>query len=652
MGMLHRSTPITLIGGAIAAITASSLAAGAAEGPATSLVSQSPPSRSNDLLGAKTPSHESGPDGATAGSPIPGNASTFFGGGTFLSVSSTTGWAFTPSVDVVVTELGMFDQFLDGLIDQHAVGIFEADGTLVVDTLVPDGAQALLRGDSRFVPISPVVLSAGQPYYIAANNNLNDQIVFGNGAVGYEPRLSFDGFLQCNTNILTDPCNILSGEAGNFGPNFRFEELADDLYTVAGCADGFIEISSFGEVLPIASKNDDGGDIVDLPFLFPFDGENHSQIGVSSNGYILVGGTGNLGEFSNAAIPSPTPPNGLIAPLWDDWAPDQAGGVFFAVFGDVGSREAIIQWTAVPHFSGAGSATFQAVLSEGSGKISFRYQDITIVSPTVGVEDMAGEFGVVVATPSDNTCVELMPTCYRQVPCASGFVDISGSGTLAPLASNADDSGDIVPLPFAFDFYGEIFNQIGIASNGYMSLGPDFDLGAFTNLELPDPAAPLNLIAPYWDDWSPNQGGTVVYQTVGAPGSREFIVQWTNVPHFSGSGTATFQAVLFEGTNEIAFRYGAISPNSPTIGLQNQDAVRSLQFGDPGSFACLRLMPTCSAPVASCTGDIDENGSVDFDDLLLVLSSFNSGTGGDANGDGVTDFDDLLLVLSNFGPCV
>jgi hypothetical protein len=55
-------------------------------------------------------------------------------------------------------------------------------------------------------------------------------------------------------------------------------------------------------------------------------------------------------------------------------------------------------------------------------------------------------------------------------------------------------------------------------------------------------------------------------------------------------------------------------------------------------------------PTAECPGDVDDDGDIDLDDLLLVLGFFGSGgSGGDADGDGDTDLDDLLLVLGGFG---
>lgn len=55
----------------------------------------------------------------------------------------------------------------------------------------------------------------------------------------------------------------------------------------------------------------------------------------------------------------------------------------------------------------------------------------------------------------------------------------------------------------------------------------------------------------------------------------------------------------------------------------------------------------------SCQGDIDLSGSVDFNDLLVILDEWGPcpDCPGDLNDDDAVDFDDLLIVLEAWGPC-
>jgi probable HAF family extracellular repeat protein len=56
---------------------------------------------------------------------------------------------------------------------------------------------------------------------------------------------------------------------------------------------------------------------------------------------------------------------------------------------------------------------------------------------------------------------------------------------------------------------------------------------------------------------------------------------------------------------------------------------------------------------ATCEGDVDGNGIVDFTDLLEVLATWGpcAGCPADIDGDDVVGFGDLLLLLSKWGPC-
>ena len=49
---------------------------------------------------------------------------------------------------------------------------------------------------------------------------------------------------------------------------------------------------------------------------------------------------------------------------------------------------------------------------------------------------------------------------------------------------------------------------------------------------------------------------------------------------------------------------------------------------------------------------LDGNGNVGFGDILEVLSNWGGGgPDGDANQDGIVDFQDLLAILGALGPC-
>jgi hypothetical protein len=55
--------------------------------------------------------------------------------------------------------------------------------------------------------------------------------------------------------------------------------------------------------------------------------------------------------------------------------------------------------------------------------------------------------------------------------------------------------------------------------------------------------------------------------------------------------------------------------------------------------------------IESCAGDLDGDGAVTVDDLLTLLSAFESDGDGDCDDDGDTDVNDLLILIGVWGPC-
>jgi hypothetical protein len=159
-----------------------------------------------------------------------------------------------------------------------------------------------------------------------------------------------------------------------------------------------------------------------------------------------------------------------------------------------------------------------------------------------------------------------------------GFLDISATGVAVPGISG-DDVAVSVLLPFSFTLFETSYGNIGISSNGLLTFGGTDS--TFTNNDL---SVGLASIAPFWDDMRTDAAGANVYtQTLGPVGSRQFVIQWEDLTFFSGgvdTDRLTFQAILFEGTNNIRFNYadlvsgtaGGNNGGSATVGIKDAGA--------------------------------------------------------------------------------
>ncbi|GMU20319.1 MAG: hypothetical protein AMXMBFR13_04160 [Phycisphaerae bacterium] len=155
------------------------------------------------------------------------------------------------------------------------------------------------------------------------------------------------------------------------------------------------------------------------------------------------------------------------------------------------------------------------------------------------------------------------------------FEDISTTGTRT--LYQTDDTTTSAPLGFTFNFYGTAYTTAHWSPNGLITF--DSATADYNNTTLlHGPALPA--VAVLWDDWtffSPGDGA--YYETKGSPGARRFILQWNIAYGYETSPeSVTFQAILFEGTNEILFQYADVDSGdfrsfgrSATVGVSSGD---------------------------------------------------------------------------------
>lgn len=194
------------------------------------------------------------------------------------------------------------------------------------------------------------------------------------------------------------------------------------------------------------------------------------------------------------------------------------------------------------------------------------------------------------------------------------FEDISTTGTALGLL----DDGEVnVTLPFMFDLDGQSSADVRIANNGGILFATTSGDLSFNNATL----VPQNpaLIAPFWDDIDDNTGD-VFWEVLGTAPDRRFIVQWNDRAHFNNVGSGTFQALLFEGSNEILFVYEDVifendqgnddfdNGGSATIGIASLNDIAQYSFNTPSlsGINAIRFMPILPPAEISCPDNIEE----------------------------------------------
>ncbi len=173
------------------------------------------------------------------------------------------------------------------------------------------------------------------------------------------------------------------------------------------------------------------------------------------------------------------------------------------------------------------------------------------------------------------------------------WVDISVIGTslaagdwTATGSYQADDEGFAsIALPFAFPFYGKLYNTLYIDANGQVGFTP-FGSPTFTGpVGIPDASYPNNRIDLFHADLDlgmvgPGGSGRVYYYHDIA--NQRFIVEYKDAGRYGGLGLAgTFEVILYANGDILAqYQSVLVSPIVPG-GIENRNGSAGLSYGGP-----------------------------------------------------------------------
>ncbi len=250
-----------------------------------------------------------------------------------------------------------------GTVSNSTTGAPLAGATL---TLSPGGQSAVTdaTGGYRFTGLSP------GSYQVTAS--------LGNGRC-VPPR--------------TVPVTVDGAEVANLVLDQRADRYG---YT---CVDAPAAFLPAANVLPLTG--DDAVGQVDLPFSFFWYGQTTDAVWADTNGMLTVTPHSVADGYAETALPDSAPPNGVIAPFWNDLVVDSYASIRTEVLGAAPNRRVVIEWRNV-HMYGYRSqrVSFQVILAE-NGDVTFNYADLYTGRPSelgslaaVGIEDQAGTTGI------------------------------------------------------------------------------------------------------------------------------------------------------------------------------------------------------------------------------------------------------------------
>lgn len=211
----------------------------------------------------------------------------------------------------------------------------------------------------------------------------------------------------------------------------------------------------------------------------------------------------------------------------------------------------------------------------GPGSSRLRIQNVS--APGVRVNNgfaASGTLAASVAPPVTSIAPGVGP--------AGGYLPLSIFG-ITPIGGMGDETLVNFNTP-SFTFGTEAYNRVGVTSNGYVVIGGggsgDLD---FVPQTFPDPAAPNNVLAPFWTDLDVSGGGGVRIAVLTDGVDSWLVVDWEGVPTFGTSDAQAFEIWIQTTAEGITYSYGQVTgsgaPDGLTVGAENRDGSSGVNLG-------------------------------------------------------------------------
>ncbi len=251
----------------------------------------------------------------------------------------------------------------------------------------------------------------------------------------------------------------------------------------------------------------------------------------------------------------------------------------------------ILPWEQVEETAVFGGQVGSVAYGSGLGINLKLYQDtILVYSVDQDLMVLPGDNSdPVPPTPYGYWAYDNYDTGYNSIP-NFYWVELSGND-LAQLHRLDDDDHVNVTLPFDFQYFGNVYNQATISSNGWISFSP-CAINYFWNFSIPMALGPAAQVAAFWDDLEVVGTDSIrVYTWFDAANGR-YIIEWDQALNGYDEITAeTFEIILYDqtvrptvsGDGVIDIQYLAIadvdiSKNYCTVGIESLDQNEGLQY--------------------------------------------------------------------------
>ncbi|MGD9379223.1 MAG: C25 family cysteine peptidase [candidate division WOR-3 bacterium] len=282
--------------------------------------------------------------------------------------------------------------------------------TLVVTLENEGGAQAANISSTLLTTSPDITINDGSGSFgtIAAgamgSNTSDPYSVTADIATPYGTEVDFSVAVQSGIYVDTLDFSLIIGQLVPTDTGYYYVYYSGGPHTYSPVFD-WIAIDSTQTQYPGVSLNlgDDQVTQVTIPFSFQYYGGNYTQLTISSNGWVCMGYQSSS-SLTNYGIPNAGGPPAMIAGIWDDLDPGNAGqpsDIYY--YYDAANHRFIIEYFRVEHYSSGSHETFEIILHDplyhpsptGDGDIIVQYLvGLQQTDNTLGIENGGENVGI------------------------------------------------------------------------------------------------------------------------------------------------------------------------------------------------------------------------------------------------------------------
>ncbi|NQU05940.1 MAG: T9SS type A sorting domain-containing protein, partial [Calditrichaeota bacterium] len=207
------------------------------------------------------------------------------------------------------------------------------------------------------------------------------------------------------------------------------------------------------------------------------------------------------------------------------------------------------------------------ILTSEDDFVDSAYFQLQVREPEENVPTGPDDYGYSCFDDTDDDW-ELAPA-YEWIEICPEENDADFEGTLIDFEGDSEhDIGEaiVIDLGYTLVFYGQEYDQITVATNGFICVGEQERIVNFENWPLDRCiGGGMGMIAPFWDDLQLDDGGIYYFHD---ENTGRFIVEWYDMRHLTDANEElTFQVVLYDGNmwptvsgdDKILFQYRSIA---------------------------------------------------------------------------------------------